>query len=267
MENNRENHQNQEEIFSYQYDYLKPEQQEEPSEEQHVEKKSSVRILTIIQILACLIVLAGCVILKTLGGPWYDFVKDWYWDHLNQSIIAKGETNFQEAWNQIISPGEESSEQESEQDNQSIIPQSGNAMFTHSMNSPFPVTLTVYLTPPVKEGVVTSLFGTRDGDFHRGLDIGTNLGSDVVASLPGTIEQAENNSSYGNYLVINHGNNIKTLYAHCSLLSVEKGEFVMPGEKIAETGSTGDSTGPHLHFELLINGVEYDPETVLKKEY
>ena len=267
MQNNRENHQNQEESFSYQYDYLKPDQQEEFSEQHNMEKRSNVRILTIIQILACFIVLIACVILKVLGGPWYDLVKDWYWDNLNRSIIAKGESNLQEAWNQIISPREETSKQESEEESRSTVTPSGNAMFTHSINSLFPVTLTVYLTPPVQKGIITSLFGIRDGDFHGGLDIATDLGSDIVAALPGTVEKAEKNSSYGNYLVIDHGNSIKTLYAHCSLLNVEKGNFVMPGEKIAEAGSTGDSTGPHLHFELLINGIEYDPKTVLKKEY
>ena len=94
---------------------------------------------------------------------------------------------------------------------------------------------------------------------HTGTDIGAGYGAAVVAANSGTVTLAGWNSGYGNCIVIDHGGGRATLYAHLSAYSVSKGQKVTRGQRIGSVGSTGNSTGPHLHFEVLINGAAVDP--------
>ncbi len=110
---------------------------------------------------------------------------------------------------------------------------------------------------------ITSGYGGRWGRMHSGIDIsaGGVYGQDIVASDGGTVEWAGYDSSgYGNYVIIDHNNGYKTLYGHCSALYVSAGQSVSQGQAIAAVGSTGDSTGPHLHFEVRTSsGDRLDP--------
>jgi len=100
---------------------------------------------------------------------------------------------------------------------------------------------------------------------HTGLDIGDKVGNPIYAAEAGKVETAGwNNSGYGNYVIINHGNGIKTLYAHASKLLVKTGDTVSRGETIALIGSTGRSTGPHLHFEVRVNNSRKNPLNYIK---
>ncbi|MDR0916980.1 MAG: peptidoglycan DD-metalloendopeptidase family protein [Oscillospiraceae bacterium] len=99
---------------------------------------------------------------------------------------------------------------------------------------------------------------------HSGVDIGAAYGTDILAADSGTVIVAGYQSSYGNYVVINHGNGMTTLYAHQSRIVVKVGQAVSKGDVIGKVGSTGDSTGPHLHFEVRINGSTVDPLTYFK---
>jgi len=116
---------------------------------------------------------------------------------------------------------------------------------------------------------VTSPFGTRkhpifgDMRFHAGIDIGVPHGTVVVAADGGTVVTSTYNSSYGNYIVIDHGNGRQTLYAHLSTRSVGVHTSVSKGQQIGLVGSTGISTGPHLHFEVIENGSRINPRTRL----
>ncbi len=104
---------------------------------------------------------------------------------------------------------------------------------------------------------LTSGYGARWGRMHTGIDIsaGGVYGKAIVASDGGTVEWAGyDNSGYGNYVIINHNNGYKTLYGHCSAVYVSRGQRVSKGSTIAAVGSTGDSTGPHLHFEVRTSG-------------
>lgn len=95
---------------------------------------------------------------------------------------------------------------------------------------------------------------------HTGIDYGSPHGANIVAAASGTVLVAGYNSGgYGNYVVINHGGGISTLYAHASSLLVSAGQTVTQGQVIAKVGSTGMSTGPHLHFEVLVNGQHTNP--------
>ena len=90
------------------------------------------------------------------------------------------------------------------------------------------------------------------------------MGADVIAANAGVVIKAEYSSSYGNYVVIDHGGGITTLYAHGSSILVSRGQSVYAGQSILKVGSTGISTGPHLHFEVLVNGSAKNPLDYVK---
>lgn len=129
------------------------------------------------------------------------------------------------------------------------------------MNNGAKVELGISLIRPVT-GVITSRFGLRSRDNHKGLDIGADYGTPIYAAAAGTVTVSQYGYSggYGNYIMISHGNGVETLYGHCSELCVSVGEYVSQGQLIARVGSTGLSTGNHLHFEVRVNGVVQDPE-------
>lgn len=118
----------------------------------------------------------------------------------------------------------------------------------------------VQLTVKPVSGVITSRFGGRWGRQHTGLDIGAPKGTKIKVAAGGTVIFSGTSGAYGNVVKISHGNGIKTYYAHCSKLYVKKGQKVSAGEVIAAVGSTGRSTGNHLHFEIRKNGTALNPQ-------
>ena len=120
-----------------------------------------------------------------------------------------------------------------------------------------------YMNTPSR-GSISSGFGMRWGKMHKGIDIAASLGATINSVLGGTVNYAAWQDGYGNVIKINHGGGIETTYAHCSVINVKMGEVVKLGEKIGEVGSTGNSTGPHLHFEVRENGEPINPEKYIK---
>ncbi len=112
---------------------------------------------------------------------------------------------------------------------------------------------------PLSGGTYTSGFGWRWGSMHKGVDWSCPVGTAIMASCGGTVTQAGWFSSYGNCVTITHPDGRQTRYAHLSSVLVSVGQTVAQGEKIALSGNTGRSTGPHLHFEIIINGSQVDP--------
>jgi len=108
-------------------------------------------------------------------------------------------------------------------------------------------------------GVVVSGFGMRWGRMHEGIDIAASSGTPIWAAAAGTVIHAGWLGGYGNLTVVDHGNGLATAYAHASAILVAVGQQVSQGEAIALVGSTGNSSGPHLHFEVRVNGVAVDP--------
>ncbi|MFT6361068.1 MAG: murein DD-endopeptidase MepM/ murein hydrolase activator NlpD [Candidatus Paceibacteria bacterium] len=106
-----------------------------------------------------------------------------------------------------------------------------------------------YRRPTV--GAVTSKFGPRKGRYHYGIDYGGRTGTPIVAAADGTVIKTSCGSGYGKCLVIQHGNGTQSLYAHASKIYIGVGTQVKRGQKVAAIGSTGRSTGPHLHFEII----------------
>lgn len=117
---------------------------------------------------------------------------------------------------------------------------------------------------PLSSNKITSPYGTRSRGFHSGIDLAAKTGTSVYAAAGGTVELASWYYGYGNCIVINHGNGVKTRYAHLSAYKVSVGATVSRGQLIALSGNTGNSTGPHLHFEVIVNGVTKNPVNYLK---
>ncbi len=123
---------------------------------------------------------------------------------------------------------------------------------------------------PVKGGWISSSYGERldpftgSKTFHDGVDIAGNVGTRVAAVGSGIVIFAGEKQGYGKVVKIHHGNGYVTLYAHNSKLLVHVGDYVTKGQRIAAMGSTGRSTGPHLHFEVHLNGKTVDPQTYLQ---
>ena len=110
-------------------------------------------------------------------------------------------------------------------------------------------------------GTITARYRQRGYESHTGLDIAASTGTPIYAAAGGTVTAAgQSGSGYGTYVKISHGNGVETLYAHCSSINVSKGDTVSQGQKIAGMGSTGRSTGTHLHLEIRYNGLALNPE-------
>ena len=115
-------------------------------------------------------------------------------------------------------------------------------------------------------GTITSRYGVSSSirkSTHTGLDVAAKTGTDIKVVSDGTVTFAKYNGSYGNLVKVEHGNGVETWYAHTSKMYVSVGDVVKAGDVIAAVGSTGNSTGPHLHFEIRINGEHVNPQLYL----
>jgi murein DD-endopeptidase MepM/ murein hydrolase activator NlpD len=137
-------------------------------------------------------------------------------------------------------------------------------LVTNSANKRFLPTLA-----PVDGGWLSSSFGWRidpftgQKSFHEGLDFPTEAGTPISAAASGKVIFADVHPQYGKMVEIDHGNGLVTRYAHASRLFVKEGDLVVRGQKVATVGSTGRATGPHLHFEVRLNGVPQNPARFL----
>lgn len=134
-----------------------------------------------------------------------------------------------------------------------------------------PDTSAGYRWPLTVSGRITSYFGYRESptagasSYHKGIDISVPVGSSIVAVKDGTVVTSTYSSSAGKYICISHGGGVYSYYMHCSALNVSEGTVVKKGQKIALSGNTGISTGPHLHFGLFMNGSYVNPLSYLKR--
>ena len=126
---------------------------------------------------------------------------------------------------------------------------------------------TTYIKPV--EGPISSKFGLRNPTTstvpknHTGTDIAANIGTKIISATDGEVVLASSEGDYGNHLKIQIGQ-VSIIYAHCNKLYVKQGDIIKQGQEIAEVGSTGNSTGPHLHFEIRLNEVPVNPEKILQ---
>ncbi|MCI1209883.1 MAG: M23 family metallopeptidase [Treponema sp.] len=126
---------------------------------------------------------------------------------------------------------------------------------------------------PVAHGILTSPYGMRESpftgkmSFHKGIDLAVPVGTAVLACKHGVVIAAvKNNSVFGNYVILKHDNGMTSVYAHLSRILVKKGQAVYGGNELGLSGNSGESTGPHLHFEVRINGIAKNPANLLPLE-
>ncbi len=234
---------------------------DEPIKRSHYE---GTPLLLAVQLVISIIMLIVMFTFKFVGGNYFNIAKKWYLDNINNSLIAGDDVKeYKEAFSRELP----------------FINKNEKIIKTSCVNSQnnvkvVPVELSSVVSKPTEKGIITSKFGKRKDpltgkeNFHSGLDICAEDGTPIYAVMPGKVERAENSPSFGNVLIIDHGNNIKTLYAHCKELIVTTGDNVKRGQNIAFMGNTGYySTGTHLHIEFIINGNKYDPEPFFENIY
>lgn len=245
-------------------------------------KKNKKDFLTgtlLLQFTVCLILFVLLFILKSTNSAFFEEVSNMFSGRLEENIAVEEVESAFASFNK-------SNEKETEADeyipfeepslSAEIIAGGGNdEKLTASGEIPDNVSLDNYelsqtMVLPVN-GNVSSAFGKRihpiSGDlrFHAGTDIAAAEGTKIYSAFDGKVIVAEYDQWNGNYIKIEHDNGIMTVYCHCKSLNVKKGQILRAGEIIATVGSTGSSTGPHLHFELRINNVSYDPQKALKE--
>lgn len=143
-----------------------------------------------------------------------------------------------------------------------VVEEAKSKIIVNGNKSPIIVGTSVITVP--SRGIISSGFGERWGKIHEGIDIAASLGIPIYSAFNGVVEYSGWEEGYGNLVQIKSEGNIETLYGHCSSLSVKVGEQVKKGDKIGNVGSTGNSTGPHVHFEVRINGIAVNPMQYLK---
>ena len=116
------------------------------------------------------------------------------------------------------------------------------------------------------KGKPGSLYGVRRGRKHQGIDLPLKTGAPIYAVFDGKVRFSQYSGGYGNLVIIRHNNGLETYYAHLSNRAVEAGDWVVAGQEIGQGGSTGRSTGPHLHFEVRYRGQSFDPERIIDFE-
>lgn len=193
------------------------------------------------------------------------------------SIMAK--FNEEEAEDVFINNKSSESEQNTTQETTTTISQENNAESVQTQSGEVIEKTSVVtdsqslksLVNFVKplEGIVSSGFGARESQFqnvsgeHKGIDIAATSGSKIKSAMAGKVIEVSNKGDYGNHVKIQK-DNVITLYAHCQEIFVTEGQEIVEGQEIASVGSTGNSTGPHLHFEIRINDIPINPAEIIQ---
>ncbi len=191
--------------------------------------------IIIVQTVFCIFVLIIILIVKLLGGPLNEDFTKWYNDNIRDKtdINEVLEANIHGTESVIIG---------------------GLQNFKSD-----------FIVPLDTEGIITSNYGYRfdpiNGEYkmHEGLDIAAEKGSGILCTLDGKVYKTGYDDGYGNFIILEHLNGLKTLYAHCDTVIAKTGDAVKQGDIIATVGSTGRSTGNHLHFEIRKEDLKVNP--------
>ncbi|MEG2087970.1 MAG: M23 family metallopeptidase [Angelakisella sp.] len=232
-------------------------------------------MLTVVQVSFCVLLLLAVFTLQFLDGERYDKTGELYRAVMGSwEDGSKGEAQFVGAFGTPITPellqryADALMSGKNQPPARTAAGQGGGGNLLPQNIIPGHVVLLANPHYPVY-GRVTSSFGWRTHpitgkeDFHNGLDIAAPLGAAIYAALPGTVIDVGKSVIYGNFIKLRHGANVETVYNHCSEILAQTGAVVRQGERIALVGSTGLSTGAHLHFDLLVNERYCDPMNLL----
>ncbi len=225
------------------------------------ERLSTPFTVFVLQISVVAVIIVSVTAIKFLDGDIFNDLKKWY------ILNFQDETDV----NEVINPQKESLPKEQETEIQNTVANTiklpvislnvdENSGKEQGINS---------LCAPLPNAIISSDYGARNNpvthsyESHKGLDLVADMGSEIYAAADGVVTLAQKSGSYGNYVIIDHGNGLNTLYAHCSRLNVEKGDKVKKAQTVAYVGSTGQSTRPHLHFEVILNGKNLNPNWLI----
>ncbi|MFZ2539938.1 MAG: M23 family metallopeptidase, partial [Oscillospiraceae bacterium] len=195
-------------------------------------------------------------------------------DVATKDVVSEDETSGNVASDKSVSEAQASSQVADESENGAggePNPVDENGMPTNATFAPIIYTGPITF-PIVKDYHITSTFGFRDhpsqgiSEFHTAVDIGAVKGTPIKAAADGVVIKSEKSGSLGNHIIIDHSNGFLTVYGHCDKLIAKVGARIREGEIIAKVGSTGDSTGNHLHFAMKKDGLYFDPSYIFKEE-
>lgn len=229
--------------------------------EEKVKKISPEIKILLLQFCAVAVIFISITVIKFLDLSLFEDIKKWYVENFcsNTSVseVLQPDENSPEETPVNSQPIVEESSQEIKQ---SLPVVSLKLESKKELNS---------MCLPLVNYEISSRFGyrknpiTKKNELHKGLDLSANHGEPIYAAATGMVETVKNSSSYGKCIIINHGNGLKTLYAHCSAIYKSEGQSVIKGDKIAAVGNTGQSTRSHLHFEVISKGEYINPEWVM----
>lgn len=246
------------------------------------EKKDFFTIVMIVQSIVCAILVALMLFSARSDGKFAQLMKAGYLEFMATDFAYEdfsdafktfknyAEVFFDEKETETAAVFNES-EETSEEPTQEELPTGGIDLEFSSLETLEGICFDdvdtgIIMSVPLKEYVITSSFGYRfspisgETGVHTGLDMAADYGQAIYAAADGIVVDSAWDNSYGNYVKILHANNTVTIYAHCSSLCVDEGEKVSVGDRIARVGSTGASTGNHLHFEIRKDNIRINPE-------
>ncbi len=228
-----------------------------------VKKKNSTNSVMIVQLVVCIFAVVSVFLIGRLSPQTFEFIRDEYNRIMSVDMDAK---EIASSAKKVIERAEatdegQTAEKSTERKNVNTVKSAadGEVMAVMSFfKSDEEITVPVH-------GEITSEYGNRtnpvSGEYlmHSGVDIAASQGTEIRAAYSGIVSEVGSNSVGGNYISLVHKDGSETLYCHCSKIIAEKGDVIRAGETIALVGSTGRSTGPHLHFEITVDGKTENP--------
>lgn len=237
------------------------------------EKKSSpINTVMLVQFIVCAVAVVSVFLIGRLSPQTFEFIKNEYNRIMSVDMSAQ---EIASSAKKVIGQVEVADDKQESEEKASAQSKGGKSVKSAADGDTLAV-MSLFksdeeITVPV-HGEITSEYGNRtnpvSGEYlmHSGIDIAASQGEEVRAAYSGIVSDVGSNSVSGNYIGLIHRDGSETFYCHCSKIIAEKGDVIRAGETIALVGSTGRSTGPHLHFEVNVNGKSVDPLLYLPHE-
>lgn len=229
------------------------------------EKKGNpVNTVMLVQLVVCILAVASIFLIGRLSPQTFEFIRNEYNRIMSVDMNAE---EIASSAKKVIKKSETSEDEQTAEREQTSKKQSVNTVKSAADGEAMAV-MSLFKS----DEEITSEYGNRtnpvSGEYlmHSGIDIAADLGTEIRAAYSGIVSEVGSNSVGGNYISVVHRDGSETLYCHCSEIIAEKGDVIRAGEVIALVGSTGRSTGPHLHFEIIVDGKTENPLLYLPHE-